>query len=372
MKQRIGGILFRHILREVGLAFIAVLLVLLVLLVTNQLAFILGRIAGGQLAQGLVLELLQLSVLENLGVILPVSLLLGITVALGRLYHDSEMAAAQACGMSPATVHLATGLVTTLATVLAAWLAFEGAPAGARRNFEIRLESQRTALVSGLVPGQFRPLADGAVLYFREQGADGVLKDVFFQRRSATGAGLEIVLAHQARYVLAADGSPQAVILEEGRRYEGQPGQGAWRLMQFVRQTVPVTAPAVKDFGNGPAMQTWQQLRDSTEPRMRGELHWRYSAVLVTLVLGVLAVPLARLGPRKGRYSRVAYGVVLYAVYANLLVWARTLIEKERVPEWLGMWWVHAVAIVLGLALLRLPALWRSAFRQQGAQRRVL
>jgi len=362
MKRRIGGILFRHVLREVGIAFIGVALVLLALIVTNQLAFVLGRVAEGQVPGALVLELVRLSVTENASVILPISLLLGITVALGRLYHDSEMVAAQACGMGPSTVYAAAGVVTLATAALSAWLGFFAGPEGARRSFEIRSESLRTALVRGLAPGEFRSLGNGAVLYFREQDEGGRLRDVFFERRVARGAGtdggqLEVVLADSARYALAPDGSLAAVVLQDGRRYEGLPGGGAWRRMQFREQTVPVRAPETSAPKPRPDMQPFGALRSSDDPRYQAELHWRIATVVITLVLGALAIPIARLRPRQGRYARVIWGVLLYAVYANLLISGRTLIEKGTVPAWLGLWWVHALVAILGLGIIKLPVL---------------
>ena len=111
----VGGIFFRHVLREIALATVAVAVVLLVLLLTNQLAFVLGRAADGQIPSQLVFELLGLSLRTNAVVILPISVLLGLILGLGRLYHDSEMAAAQACGIGTRTLYVAAGLVTLLA-----------------------------------------------------------------------------------------------------------------------------------------------------------------------------------------------------------------------------------------------------------------
>ena len=81
----------------------------------------------------------------------------------------------------------------------------------------------------------------------------------------------------------------------------------------------------------------------------------RLASVVITLVLGVLAVPLSRLRPRQCRYARVVWVVLLYAIYANLLISGRTLIEKGSVPAWLGLWWVHVVMVLLGLGILGLP-----------------
>ena len=70
------------------------------------------------------------------------------------------------------------------------------------------------------------------------------------------------------------------------------------------------------------------QLRASADPRFNAELHWRVSWVLITVVLGLLAVPLARLRPRQGRHARVVWAVLLFAVYAGLLSAGRTLLER--------------------------------------------
>jgi lipopolysaccharide export system permease protein len=96
---------------------------------------------------------------------------------------------------------------------------------------------------------------------------------------------------------------------------------------------------------------------------MQGELHWRIAWVLDVIVLGMLAAPLARLRPRQGRHARVLWAVLLFAVYAGLLTAGRTMLERGAVPQSLGLWWVHAVAMLLAIAMLQLPrlraALWR-------------
>ena len=92
-------ILSRYLLREVLVAWLAVTAVLLVILLTNQLASVLARAAEGGFPRTVVLDLVGLGVVRNLAVLLPVGLLLGVMLALGRLYHDSEMTAVVACGV---------------------------------------------------------------------------------------------------------------------------------------------------------------------------------------------------------------------------------------------------------------------------------
>jgi lipopolysaccharide export system permease protein len=68
-------------------------------------------------------------------------------------------------------------------------------------------------------------------------------------------------------------------------------------------------------------------------------------------------VPLARLRPRQGRHARVIWAVLLFAVYAGLLSAGRTLLERGETPRYLGLWWVHAAAVLLAAVVLLLPRL---------------
>jgi lipopolysaccharide export system permease protein len=363
LKRRLGRLFFVHVLREIVLAVLSVTAVLMLLLVTNQVASVLRRAAEGEIPASLVYELAKLSVGENSVVILPISLLIGILLALGRLYHDSELAAAQACGLGRRQIYGPAVLVAVLAAGVCAWIAFTAGPSAAKRTYEIRTEAMRTALTRGLAAGQFRSLGSGAVLYFRERDEQGLLHEVFFQRpvktggeRNAPPAGsVEVMLADRASYSLSADGSLYTVILYDGHRHEGVPGQGSWRTLRFAQLTVPLPVPTTTTYRGRADMLTTSQLMADPTPRNLGELHWRIATVCITLLLGVLAVPLSRLRPRQGRYARVGWGVLLYAIYANLLIAGRTLLEQGRVPSWIGLWWVHAVIVVLALAMLWLP-----------------
>src|SRR5690606_23080080 len=96
----------------------------------------------------------------------------------------------------------------------------------------------------------------------------------------------------------------------------------------------------------------------SDDPRDAAELQWRISSPLSLLVLGLLAVPLSRSSPREGRYSRVGVGLLIYIIYANMLSIARVWLERGLAPEWLGLWWVHALAALIAFLLLAKEAGW--------------
>jgi lipopolysaccharide export system permease protein len=72
----------------------------------------------------------------------------------------------------------------------------------------------------------------------------------------------------------------------------------------------------------------------------------------MALVLTLVAVPLSKLRPRQGRYARVGFAIVVYFVYWNLLSASKIWLEKGELAPAIGVWWVHAAALALGLYLV--------------------
>lgn len=371
MRGRVPGIFFRHVLRELAAQTVIVAVVLLAVLVIYQFSFVLGRAADGQIAGTTVPRLVLLSLRTNLGVILPFAVLLGVVLGLGRLYHDSEITAAQASGIGRVTLYGAAAAVALPVALLAAWVAFIDGPAAARDAVQLRLEALRTAATRGLAPGGFRAVGEGLTLHFVARDADGSLRDVFLQREFAPDADaprMQVVLAERARYRLSDAGDAIEVELLNGHSYEGSPADLDWRVMQFERQRVRLPAPQARLPGPPRLdMLDNRELLTTDEPRHRGELHWRIGWVAAVLALGFIAVPLARLAPGQGRHARIPLAVLLFAVHAGLLVSGKTLLERGETPAALGLWWVHAVVLLLGLAILALPRIVARARRAAAA-----
>ena len=60
-----------------------------------------------------------------------------------------------------------------------------------------------------------------------------------------------------------------------------------------------------------------------------------------------MVLPVGRLSPRQGRYARMVYGILVFILYLNMLSIARTWLEKGLAPWELGLWWLHALALVV-------------------------
>jgi lipopolysaccharide export system permease protein len=360
-------ILQRYILREMTVNFLGVTVVLFAILFVNQVGTVLARAAQLQYQSGFVLELIGLGAAQNVAILLPIGLLLGIVLAFGRLYHDSEMAAAQACGVGVARVAVAVWLLALPVTALILLLNFELAPRAAAAEAAMREEALRASVTAPLAPGNFRSFAGGRiVVYARTADPNGELAGVFVKR--SNGAIVETTVARRAHYAVSSDGQSETITLYDGQRLEGIPGSPRYRIMRFEEQLIPIRTPDSGRRAQRLDELSSTQLFASDNPRLRAELQWRMGLPIMTLVLTVMAVPLGRLRPRQGRYANVWIAVLIFALYSNLALAARTWLEHGKIPPGLGLWWVHGLFLTGAAAVLAMPKLrrlWR--MRQRAA-----
>jgi lipopolysaccharide export system permease protein len=351
----------RYLLREVAQTSVAVTGVLLVILLSNQLARVLGQAAQSDFPGGVVLTLIGLTTLQQLTVLVPIGLFLGIVLALGRLYHESEMTAMAACGVGPVSIYRPIALFSLLVVALLAVLSFRLVPDAGVRVQAIRMEALRTAQFGALEAGRFRTFAGGdAVFYAEKVERSGQLKGVFVQRRVEDR--LEIAVAERAEQ-RGAGQAEQLFVLYDGRRYEGVPGSHEWRIVEFAEHGIPVRMPEFKAKRERRELKSTGALVGSELSEDRAELAWRIAVPVMAAVLMVLAVPLAKLRPRQGRFARVGLAVLAYFIYTNLVATVRVWIEKDSAGGALGMWWVHLLPLALAAWLLwreeRPGPLWR-------------
>lgn len=363
-------ILDRYILREVLVSWLSVSGVLLAILITNQVARVLERAAESQYPRGVVLELIGLGAVQYLALILPVSLLLAVVLGLGRLYHDSEMSAAQACGAGSRVVLVPVLSLTAVLAALIALLALQVSPAAAGRMLDLRREALRAGQFAPISPGKFSTFGGGStVVYAQGADPDGTLRRVFVQR--TRGKQFEIALAQRATHAYSEGGDLQVITLYDGERYEGIPGERRFRIVKFAENSIPVRLPALS--GGAIALEGLPigVLAASDDPEQLAELHWRIALPVMGVVMALIAVPLARLRPRQGRYARVGYAVLIFFVYINLMIAGKTWIAKGVTPTWLGLWWVHGVIAALAVAILFTPKwLARARYRRNMARDR--
>lgn len=355
-------IVFRYLAREVFITLAAVSTVLLVIIMSGRFIKYLAQAAQGLLDPGVLFLIMGYRIPGFLQLILPLGLFLGILLAYGRLYLESEMTVLTATGMSQSRLLGYTLIPALLIAVLSGLLSFSLTPMGVREVAAILQDQDALTEFDTLVSGRFQSMKDGARVTYTEDLANGreELRGVFISDLGKDSKGqdnkISILTAPSGHQQIREDGS-RYLILEDGWRYDGNPGEADYRMVSYETYAILLPKPSVGLASSARESMRTSELLASDVPRMKTELHWRLSIPVLAFVVTLLAVPLARVNPRQGRFLKLLPAIFLYMAYLGLLIAMRDALDKGRMPVALGMWPVHALFLLIGLGLLY----WESA-----------
>lgn len=345
------GILARYLFREAGAAWLAVTLILLAIMLSTRFARFLAQAAAGELPRELLFQIVGLSSLQYLVILIPVSLLLAIMLALGRLYKDSEIAAMAGCGVGLGPLYrpvLALGAVLALLT---AALSFQVGPWAGRTADYLAKNAARFIQFNPFEEGRFKEVGGGrAVVYTADLSSGGGLKTVIAQIQGAGGPSL--VTAREGSQQTDPDTGERTIVLRDGWRYQGEVGAARFDATAFDTFTTRVAPPDFVYVSTKRKIQPTATLLVSDDPKDQAEVAWRMAAPISVLVLALLAVPLSHTQPRQGRYGKLVLGILAYLLYSQLLGLGQAWIAKDKVPAVIGLWWVHALMLILALTLI--------------------
>lgn len=352
-------IVFRYLSREVLLTSSAVSAVLLVIIMSGRFIKYLAQAAQGVLDPGVLLMIMGYRIPGFLQLILPLGLFLGILLAYGRLYLESEMTVLTATGMSEQRLLSYTMVPALLVALLCAWLSFVLTPQGVQSVAQILSDQDGLTEFDTLVPGRFQSLKDGSRVTYAQELSSGrdELRGVFISEKrdvrkpNLKDEGITVLVAKTGRQQIQEDGS-RYLVLHDGYRYDGTPGEADYRVIHYETYGVLLPQPSVEVKVGERETMTTRELLGNTDPRMQSELQWRLSIPILVMIVTLIAVPLSRVSPRQGRFLKLLPAILLYMAYLALLVAARSALDKGKIPVGLGLWPVHGLFLLVGVLLV--------------------
>lgn len=343
----------RYLARETALTIAAVTGVLMLILLSNKFAGLLGDAAAGRLPRETVFTLLGLASIKFFIVVVPVATFLAIMLSLGRFYRDSEMTTLMACGVGPMQVYRPLMVIAVVLAAGLAVLSLQVSPWAERMTRIVNSAGVHDAEVSSFESGRFK-VDDGGqgALYAEHVSQDGRQLDKVFMQ-GPSGDLMAVVIADTGhRQDDPKTPSGGMLILNNGWRYEGLPGKADYRLVKYREHGI-VIAPSKPDNGldSYDAYPT-DQLLKLHDLAAVSAVQWRLSVPISVLLLTLLAVPLAKTSPRQGRYGKLLIAILVYLIFYNVAILARVWLQKGISPVALGMWWVDLLFLAGVAALL--------------------
>lgn len=356
-------IISRYLVKEVANALLAVTFVLLLIFLSNQLVRYLSYAASGKLAANLLFQLMGFEIPYLLGLLLPLGLYLGVILAYGRLYADSEMRVMHASGLSVSRLlRITTRIALGVGVVVLLLMLWVNPLLSAQKAKVLAQNAGTDTILNTLMPGRFQVGNDGKrVIYVEKISRDHKeASNLFLAEQAKEDNSPWVVLSAASGYQMK-DRTTKLhyVVATDGYRYEGVPGQNDYKITQFKKYTVRIPQTIeISKRQELEAIPTSMLLHSYDKPANAAELQWRISIVISVLLLAALAMPLSHVQPRQGRYTILFPAILIYIIYVNLLFAARNLVEQKIISTTLGMWWVHVIILALATVLILRQAGW--------------
>ena len=398
-------ILRRYMTQQVASTTALVLGFLVVMMLGGRLIRYFGIAAEGNLDISLLFTIIGYNLPYFLELILPLAFFIALMLVFGRLYVDQEMAVINASGVSRGKLgRLMTPLILALFVGEAA-LSIVGKPWGVRSSESVWQQQALTSAFDLIRPNQF--ISSGNYhLYVGSLSDDKKqLQDVILiqsepkpKGSAAKNAAVAvnnnidpetaeqlnipelpnalisdnsiskdtITLAKRAQQVDTGSSGVTQLDLFQGRRYEVGAGSLKYNQVGFDRYRITLTESSkeviteanIETQAIGPL---WQAATGSTavnsENALRaaqGELGYRLALPWLMVIAPMLAVPLAQVRPRQGRWLRLFPSILLFVSCALGIISLKNAVSKGSVSVWAYAW------LVLGFMALALYMNWGS------------
>jgi lipopolysaccharide export system permease protein len=352
-------IIFRYLVKEVAKTQLAVFFVLMTIFISRKFVAVLGDASEGGIPGQLVMVFIGLNVPYLAGMLLPLSLFLGILLAYGRIYAESEMTVLHACGVSEwyvVRVTLVLGLLTALVTGL---FTFYLSPLSTEYESQLKDKIAADSGLTSLVAGRFQKTGnDKAVVFVHEKNrADNSLSKVFVAQlpdadnKHANIINSSLVYAKQGQVIDEESGS-QRLVLEQGTRYQSDAKSGEFRSVAFAKYYIQIQDQKVAHKRRKLNATPTTELFSEPAMEYQAELHWRLAFPLAAFIVVFIAVPLSVVNPRQGKFAKMFPALMLFLAYFLLLTSMRSVLEKGGIPIVVGLWPIHLFALLFGLTLL--------------------
>ena len=337
----------RYLSREFAQSVFAALVVLGLVSMGGLFADLLSEIARGKVPVALLLSQLGLRLVNFLPILLPLALMLGLLLAIGRMYRDSEMPVLASVGVGPRRLLRPVLLVSLPLLAVVALCSLWLGPWANRLSQQMITQANRNLLISGLEAGRFTELpGGGGVVYAGTMSTDGTRFSRMFVYRQQ-GDRVDITTAEGATMFFEGERT-RYLRLEDGFRVEGPAAGGRdFRLVRYARNDLRLPDREEERLKDDPELQPTLALLGDGRREAQAQLHWRIAPALLGLAFVLLAVPMARSSPRQARYGRILMAFLAYLVGMNLMILGSQWLTEGKLPIAAGLWWLLVPMLAL-------------------------
>ncbi|PHZ83830.1 LPS export ABC transporter permease LptF [Paremcibacter congregatus] len=281
---------------------------------------------------------------QYLTLVLPLSMFLGVLLAVRKLALNSELDALLATGFSLNRLVQPTLYIALFLLVVNVIVVGFVQPYSRYTYQELVFDIRSGALGASIKAGEFNDLGDGLTLRIEESRESGrELIDIFAQKESDDGR-IQSISAEKGNFFISPDKRFMILRLHNGTLIDLDMVQGRPNIVLFELHDLPLDVPnfaQFRDRGEEAKEMTITELwnaRNSDDPAVIATIHSRTARALSILIVPFLAIPLGLVAKRSGRALGITVGVVILLVYHKVLEFGLNFSSMGDVSSWLVIW----------------------------------
>ena len=366
-------ILDRYLVREIVPPLLLALVGLTFVLMMPPILVNAEKLIAKGVSWPVILRVLLTLVPQALCVTIPMAVLYGILLGLGRLSADREFVALQACGVSVFRICRPVALIAVVACAATAYETIVALPDANQTFREITFNIIASGAESDIKPRVFFTNFPNRVLYVRDiQPATG-WRDVFLADSSEPSHNT-VFVARSGRLVIDRAAQTVELVLENGTEHttsKNEPEKSdATAFDAIVLKVDPESIFPKVQILKGDNEKTIAELEATAADFLAHNqpansqlytIHQKFALPVACLVLALIAVALGASNAKGGRLAGFALGSGVVFAYYILLYSPRAAALAGRISPRMAPWLANAVLGVAGIALV----IWRAGSADQ-------
>lgn len=338
------NILSLYLTKNLFIAFLAIFSIIMLIIFGNSLATILKSsvVHGMNISDTLLLVIVES--IRNMPIVITLSIFIANIVAFGKLYKESEIVAINASGVGeldmfknilPFIIFIA--LITTFIIVFLV-------PNSQVIKQNIITKNNNIKNFHLIKKGEFQKLANGTiVLYAKGNEKNNSLGELFIYNETKN---------KQKNIIVAKDGSRHQdnlgntyLRLKNGVNYKGFFADSNKQIANFRQYDIKINDKSAGRMVSKSAVKDVSELLSSNKLEDIAEWQWRFSLPISIIIMAALGILLSKTLARGGKNLGVLWGVIIFAIYLNMLETQKNSIEDATISPIFGMLWVHLLFI---------------------------
>jgi len=292
--------------------------------------------------------------IRDVSLILSLSLFLAIILTISQLYKNSEAVVMNSLGLNDKHFIFFIQPLVILSFIIIFFLTIYAVP-WANQQKNIREEETNNASeFSFITEGEFEVFKQGEIVFYASESkslntiGEQNMEEIFIY--AFDNENPVIVLASEATKYIDSESDSIYLRLKDGVRYQGIPSNENIKILNFDLYDLEIVSGELKNlvavYTKIEGKSTLDLIKEGSR-YSNAELQWRLSQPITVLILSIIGVFLGKASPRSGKGVNLLIGVIVFMLYNNALLIAKSAVELSQIEPIIGLWVVHLVVLTL-------------------------